>query len=317
MNRAFDLRPVLLLLSLLCIATETAYSREVVIIGQGGEAWDPNAGQGTHILTGWLWPEKADPSLNLAEGDESQRRGLFGRGGSVDLPNALGLTDSEKSILSAVVVDGDTTTALERSGPRTNGTIIDIDLGSPFGVNLIRLFPRPGQEEKTLRGYSLLVSDGLPESMGVGGRPIYTTILDREPNERDTISVSFSDRYVRFVRTISRTSIEFEIDEIQVFGAGFSPLAIYESQPVPFDRIATFERIEWSEVKTGNPGASRVVVRTRTGFDDTPLVYSRAVRDGVGNLVDFVPWKLNAKIPTPAEPFVLTDPVTGEFVAKF
>jgi hypothetical protein len=212
------------------------------------------------------------------------------------------------------MVDGDARTSFKRKGRSYYGTLIDLDLGRPFGVNLIRFFPSLGNHD-FLRRYALYISPGTPESIDPFGQPIYTTVAEDAANDQDTVVVHLNNQYVRFIRLKALSTIEFEIAEIEVFGSGFQPVAVYTSEPIDLKHIATWGQIEWSQAKTGLAGNSDLIIRTRSGNDETPVIYTRKLLEGwTGRLLGLVPWKKGAKAGLSVN---LPDPATGKIVNIF
>ena len=305
--------------SLLCLcavwgivigACGEALSSEIYRVGSGGHPWDPEAGENTDVRLGWLWPMQLDSTLNLAEGVEDIQSGLFGRGGDIRLPNVPGLVASKERKVAGYMVDGDPTTAFDRKEETSNqGILIDLDLGARFGIDLIRFFPRPRYSGFFLRRYGLSIGRGTPETTSPWGAPVYEEIVPDAVNDQDTIAVVLDAEPLRYIRIQSKTFAGFEIADIQVFGRGFVPNASYASKPIDLSDAASWGKIEWLEAKTGAFSASQVTVATRSGNDDTPVIYTRALRDTLGALLGFVPWAKETKAPVALE---LVHPVTGE-----
>ncbi|MCY3762267.1 MAG: hypothetical protein OXH50_13535, partial [Gemmatimonadetes bacterium] len=248
---------------------------------------------------GWIFPQRVSEELNLS-------LGILGRGGSVTSPTVLG---SEIEAQLALMLDNDGTTALDRKGETVvAGMLMDFDLGARFGVRGIQFFPRnahPGYpapdfpfQEDYLKAFELFLNDG-DEDNQVEGKPIWGSFTLRAPNDDAIVDLAIPPQYVRFIRLQSRTPVPFEIAEFRVFGTGFVPTADFISDIFDLgDDLALWGRIRWIAETTGLDGFSGVRVRTRTGNDDTPLVFSRSTIVG-GAQVD-VPWKEGAVAGTDA-----------------
>lgn len=249
---------------------------------------------------GWIFPQRADEEKNIT-------LGILERGGSVTAPTILELGIEDQL---AWMIDGDGETAFERKsvpgGAQVNalGVIMDFDLGARFGVNRIRFFPRnappdflapafPFQND-FIRGYELFLNDG-SEKTQAEGRPVLTTFKLEPQNDEAVVDLRIPPQYVRFIRLKSQTVIGFEIAEFQVFGSGFVPRAEYVSNIFDLGpELALWGKIRWAEEYLGGADLSRVYISTRTGEDDTPLVFNRVDLKSGGE----VPWKETAVVTT-------------------
>jgi len=239
------------------------------------------------INPGWIVPKQTDPTVNIS-------LGTYERGGEVMSPNASGASDADMQAM----VDGDSVTAFTRKDTpavKVNplGVLINLDLGARFGVNRIRFFPRnagqtgdytprvPGSPENPfhndfLRAYELYLNDGTEETL-FNGFPIWTLVRSEDENDQSVTDLQLPLQYVRYIRIASRTTIDFEIDEIQVFGRGFVPLAQFISDLFDLGDLATWGNLRWEEDFVGNPHETQALISTRSGNDDTPFVYFRKV----------------------------------------
>jgi hypothetical protein len=164
------------------------------------------------------------------------------------------------------------------------GILIDIDLGARFGINRFRFFPRnaldsypapqfPFQNE-FMRAYEIFVNDGTPEAQ-FEGTPILQTVAIETQNEEQVVDVRIEPQYVRFVRLKSLTPAGFEIAEFQIFGTGFVPEAGYLSNIFDFGDLALLGNLRWIQLAQGDPGRSRLNLRTRSGRDPDPVEYNK------------------------------------------
>ena len=204
----------------------------------------------------------------------------------------------------AAIIDEDAETAFRRKASAAGevviarGIIMDLDLGARFGVNRIRFFPRNTVraneefkfENDFMRGYSLELNDGSEET-SVEGRPQYTTFVRVEDNTDAVVDLSLPLQFVRYVRLVSLSNIGFEVDELEVFGAGFVPEAQYLSDIFDLGDLANWGNLRWSERREGIAGLSDIRVFTRSGRDTTPFVFNRFNAD-----LQEVPWKASAEI---------------------
>ncbi|MXX37964.1 MAG: hypothetical protein F4Y91_02265 [Gemmatimonadetes bacterium] len=241
---------------------------------------------------GWIFPEKADQTDNIA-------LQLLDRGGSVTAPTVL--TDLGKDLLK--MIDDNASSAFERkSSPGQNvralGVILQFDLGARFGVSRIRFFPRNADpdflapdfpfQDDYMRAYELFLNDGTRETLAAG-LPVFTSVLLVLQNEQPVVDVQIEPQYVRYIQLKSQTTVGFEIGEFQVFGEGFVPTAEYHSDVFDLgENLALWGNLRWEEESQGDPIRSQVPISTRSGFDDSPVVFNRLRNDLDGAEV---PWK--------------------------
>ncbi len=175
-----------------------------------------------------------------------------------------------------------------------------IDLGRYFPVRLVRFYPTSGLPkvssytllsgavgtEKHIAGLNIddptVGQIGFPRFENMS-RILPTFVVDRsEPiNLDDTVSVLFDpSKKVRFSRLDFRTSLDYDLAEVEFFGDGFLPEASYVTKPLSLPS-ATLGRIFWDEEKLGNPAKSRAIVRMQTGVNQEPQVMFRLNDFGV------------------------------------
>ena len=241
---------------------------------------------------GWIFPEKADQTDNIV-------LQLLDRGGSVTAPTVL--TDLGKDLLK--MIDNNASSAFERkSSPGQNvralGVILQFDLGARFGVSRIRFFPRNADpdflapdfpfQDDYMRAYELFLNDGTRETLAAG-LPVFTSVLLVLQNDQPVVDVQIEPQYVRYIQLKSQTTVGFEIGEFQVFGEGFVPTAEYHSDVFDLgENLALWGNLRWEEESQGDPIRSQVPISTRSGFDDSPVVFNRLRSDLDGAEV---PWK--------------------------
>ena len=247
---------------------------------------------------GWLAPQQADETANIA-------LGLLDRGGRLGAPTILSQVIKDQLIF---MIDDDPTTAFERKTARgasqvnSLGVIMDFDLGARFGVERIQFFPRNAHpdflapdfpfQNDFLRGFELLLNDGSEETQ-VANQPVLTTVELEPENEEPVVELTIPPQYVRFIRLKSQTTVGFEIAEFRVFGSGFVPRADYLSNIFDFgEELALWGRIRWQEEHFGVERLSRLRISSRSGWDDTPLEFTRQhPKSG-----EDVPWREGAVI---------------------
>lgn len=241
------------------------------VTDSGTALFDPDS------IAGWIVPVRVDPGVNIA-------LGVLDRGGSIDLN--LSSTQYDQAQLEGIVT-GDHKVAFDRKpvGGRSlqnNGLEIFLDLGARFGVNRIVFYPRMTEQfpfaNDFMRGYELYLNDGLAINAFESGQPRFVSPARRVTDNSDTVVVTDVDpQFVRYVKLKSVINAGFEIDELEIYGTGFVPEATYESLPLEMTDRSVWGRIQWSERFTGDPEMSQVEIRVRSGSDDTPDEYLRAV----------------------------------------
>jgi len=244
---------------------------------------------------GWIWVKQVDPTENIA-------LGTYKRGGKVISPNTQPTTFSikwdeyDRRLKGIVTGDHDVAFEAWKRLLKPVGFIIQIDLGARFGVDRIRFYPRHSEkfpfQEYALKAFELSLNDGSPENM-VEGRPIYR-IVRRVDNwdeiapdtlESWDVQVRIPLQYVRFIQIVSLKPRGWEIDEVEVYGRGYVPEAAYESNVIDVKKLTGQElgvwgKIWWEQKQDGNPYKSRILVRTRSGTDDSPMIYYRVLAPG-------------------------------------
>ena len=318
---------VMVLLGMSCLAVQDLRAERLTIImgGENGLEWRDGGGTVAALIqtgptqveisntpgnviefdaggrAGWLSPQKADETLNIA-------LGLLDRGGRLNAPTILS-RDIRANLI--FMVDDDPTTAFERKtapgATQVNslGVIMDFDLGARFGVERIQFFPRNAHpnfpapdfpfQNDYLRGFELLLNDGSEETQ-VANQPVLTTVKLEPENEEPIVELNIPPQYVRFIRLKSQTTVGFEIAEFRVFASGFVPRADYLSNIFDFGELALWGRIRWEEEHFGVERLSRLLLSSRSGWDDTPLEFTRIDRDSEAN----VPWQEGAVVTTAA-----------------
>lgn len=238
---------------------------------------------------GWMFPTRADVTDNIVLTAED-------RGGVVTAPSVLGALSDLPNM-----VDDDGATAFERKErdgrpARALGVILQFDLGARFGVSRIRFFPRnaaadyaspdtPFQDD-FLKAYEILLNDGTEETTSAG-LPVFSSVLLETQNDEAVVDVSIEPQYVRYLQLKSQTTVGFEVAEFQVFGEGFVPTALFQSDVFDMSTdLAVFGNLRWQQDAIGDPGRATLEISTRTGLDDSPVVFHRVRDDG-----SEVPWR--------------------------
>ena len=274
MNRPHFFRPswmcILLFIST-GLATLKAHGETIIIGGGPGSLeWD---GQYSEVSVidfetnpGHIQPIKNKPEDNLA-------LKILERGGTVTSPNArivLETSEAESIQLLNQMISGDTTKAFEVKGIIAVGIIIDIDLGERFAVNRLRFFPRSNFENFFLKGYEISLNDGSEEQRNLAGTPDFRLFKTVGRNTKSIVEENIPLQFVRFIKIKQLVRGEWEIDEIQIFGEGFSSAASYTSTVLDQQQPAVFGGIIWSGGNIGEPTKAGVTLSTRSGTSPDP-----------------------------------------------
>lgn len=309
-----------LVLVLLAVQNLGAERRTIVMGGEDGLEWASGGGTIAALIqtgpteveisntpgnvlefdadgrVGWLSPQQADETVNIA-------LGLLDRGGRLGAPTILSQVIKDQLIF---MIDDDPTTAFERKTARgasqvnSLGVIMDFDLGARFGVERIQFFPRNAHpdfpapdfpfQNDFLRGFELLLNDGSEETQ-VANQPVLTTVELETENEEPIVELTIPPQYVRYIRLKSQTTVGFEVAEFRVFGSGFVPRADYLSNIFDFgEELALWGRIRWEQQHFGTERLSRLLISSRSGWDDTPVEFTRL---HLGSGAE-VPWREGA-----------------------
>ena len=179
------------------------------------------------------------------------------------------------------------------------GIIIVLDLGSRIGLNKIRFYPRntvqPSPttpfEDDYLRAFDLLVNDGL--LLTDEGNPVWRELVSESDNPGPVVEIDIDPPQVlRHIRLQSKTSINWEIDEIEIYGEGFFTTGRYLSDIFDAGEPVAWTNLRWSEEIVGRPEDSSLEIRTRTGTDDSPFVFTRKL-NGISDAEE-IPFAINS-----------------------
>ena len=229
--------------------------------------------------------------LRIAEGD-NVAIGTIERGGDIDSPNVFDFSGTFKPLdlemmLKELLSDdpGGELLAFERKNQNSLGILVLLNLGARFGVERIRIYPRntvvsspstPFQNDY-LRAYELFTNDGL--NLTSENTPIWDPLIAETDNQVAVIDVPLDPpRYVQHLRLRATSPVDFEIDEIEIFGKGFLSRAQYVSDIFDAGQPAVWGTLRWVEEVLGDPRFSSAQIRTRTGTDTSPFVYTRRLR---------------------------------------
>ncbi|NKB66525.1 MAG: hypothetical protein GKR89_05650 [Candidatus Latescibacteria bacterium] len=281
-----------------------ALAFEELIVGRGGLGWGEAAEEVALIDVApdsvWLWP--ADPRENLAPT-------ALGRGGRIfGLFTPEGDPEAAPQLIEvpqlAFMIDGDQSTAFnpdEQGLPRQMP--IFIDLGAPFRIDGLRFFPRLDSDHRQLfmQTFDLSINDGsAPQIFAINLTALsYSTLLRSSisrPNNEVIVqwprTIDFSDvRQTRYVQLRALENLPWEIAELEIDAEGSVPTGEYISRPLP----GRGGNPVWGRVRNraGDLDDLPIVLQTRSGADEEPLLYFMRVGGEEGELqqIDRTVWE--------------------------
>ena len=256
-----------LLIGLLSNATP-ALAVDTLDVGQDGRLgrWDSIVEEAKFLGVApdsiWMWPAEPGENLSLR---------LAERGGM-----AVGLAANPDGILrvpiGTLLYDGNSATAFnpDQFAAFNRSTPVEIDLGATFRVNRVRLFPRLDRQNRRrfLQVFRLYTKD----ASGAEYDPAIS-FFATTPNVEPVVERPFASRDVRYVLIEPSTEREWELAEVEIYGAGDAPVGTYISRPVR----ARYTNIVWGKVRYegGSIENAPATVQTRTGPDRDPEHYFR------------------------------------------
>ena len=256
-----------LLIGLLCSAT-SALAVDSLDVGQDGRLgrWDSIVEEAKFLGVArdsiWMWPVEVGENLSLR---------LAERGGM-----AVGLVANPDGILrvplGTLLYDGNPATAFDpdQFAAIDRNTLVEIDLGAVFRVNRVRLFPRLDRQNRRrfLQVFRLYTK---AERQAEYDPAI--SFFAATPNVEPVVERPFGSRNVRYVLIEPSTEREWELAEVEIYGAGDAPVGTYISRPVR----TRYPNIVWGKVRYegGSIENAPATVQTRTGSDRDPEHYFR------------------------------------------
>lgn len=276
---------------LLCLLwSSDAAARLGWSVGNAGNEWGSAAAEldGVDLDTraSWMRPDSLSTRDNLALGS-------IGRGGGVSSPQGIMLSQEAREYegskgknLMNNLVDGDPETVFEMDEESARGTLsgfVELDLGDIIpGVTKIRFYPRTAFDDRFMRGYEVAINDGSPQSVGLRGVLIWDQVERNDNNSVPLVELTIPAQPVRYIKLQSRTTLPWEVAELEVEGGGFVRRATYVSQVIDLTEKeqgeANLGRISWAAQV--DPQA-RLEIRTRSGNTLDPFLYFQLdVQDG-------------------------------------
>ena len=262
--------------------------------------------------------ERVPGSMHLVEvvPGENVASTALSRGGYINAPNVFGETEGfgfagglDRNKLQNFILpelldqteEGGEIEAFERKNIPNGvfGIIIVLDLGSRIGLNKIRFYPRntvqPSPttpfEDDYLRAFDLLVNDGL--QLTDEGNPVWRELVSESDNPDPVVEIDIDPPQVlQHIRLQSKTSINWEIDELEIYGEGFFATGRYLSDIFDAGEPVAWTNLRWTEEVVGKPEHSSLEIRTRTGTDDSPFVFTRKL-NGISDAEE-IPFAINS-----------------------
>jgi hypothetical protein len=165
------------------------------------------------------------------------------------------------------LVDGDVGTPVTfRKGVSALGQSVEIDIGSLFPINRVRVLTQPPSrltwEDHSVRGYSVLVSKDGVSFLDVASRNQIS-----EFQETEVVFPTTPARFVRLVITeFANRNSNPRVGEIEVFGTGVSAQGTYLSPPLDLglEAVKDFGSVrQYSDI----PSNTEMDLRFRSGND--------------------------------------------------
>ena len=255
-----------LLISFLC--GTTALAVDTLDVGQGGRLgrWDSLVEEAQFLGVAsdsiWMWPAEPGENLSLRLAE----RGGTAVGVVADLDGILRVP------LGTLLYDGDASTAFDPDefAALSRSTPVEMDLGAVFRVDRVRLFPRLDRQN---RRRFLQVFRLHTKAASQAGYDPAIRFFPSTPNVEPVVERSFDSRDVRYVLIEPSTEREWELAEVEIYGAANAPVGTYVSRPFR----ARSNNIVWGKVRYegGSIENAPAVVQTRTGLDRDPEHYFR------------------------------------------
>ena len=140
-------------------------------------------------------------------------------------------------------------------------------LGGRFLVREIRFRPLADRPDHFLEQFRIGISDADFNTFRV---PWFPTLIEVRENTDDEVSVLLDPPVTTEavqLRIIRDTPKEIGLADFEVYGGGFVGQAVYESDVIELDEIASWGDIRWSGRRDS---LARVDIRTRIGSDPQP-----------------------------------------------
>ncbi len=288
-------------------------ARELWVAGETNNSWVSVSEEMDNLedASGWLQP--IDVSGQNLTDSAIRRRGwvdgthfadephLFGINGTLDAGWGISATATRDVWARDFVVGRDKSGNVRISTEEFQDVTVIVDLGARFGVDSLSVISRLGKEDRFIKAFQVFVNDGqeifVPppgeEELGfweswfpiIQDWPLLATV-ERVEEDRVGLRVPVTNvRYVAFNDNISLPDPEgWEIDEFQLWGAGYVLSADYVSEVINLGQESfNLGDIRW-EV-SADPGAT-VEIRTRTGQTAEPNLYFERTGRGLSGVTE-------------------------------
>ena len=235
---------------------------EELVVGGSGRDWSETAliFSSVEATDGSLAPIEADTTENLLT-----RVKELG-GSAVSSVRVIG---GRNEILGQLT-DGDRSTGW-RVFTNTNGAELTVDMGAVF--TLSRLLFRRGvliSDDRSLRGYEILVNDGDSLRSFVRTEPVFNLIARDPAHGEPELDLSFPPQPVRFLKLRSTGERSFQMGDLELFGSGVTPFARYVSSVIELEAPATFGPVSVGAHIDSN---AQVLFSTKTGYVPDDSLY--------------------------------------------
>ena len=159
----------------------------------------------------------------------------------------------------------------------TPGTA-NIFLGNPYLIDRVRIvsgLTDPGKTVQNIRIYIGLTSE-MPSGVDVIGMapPFVPWIIEVRDNREQVLDVAIPPHEeVDFLQVaVGEHNEDMEVQEVEIYTKGLVKKSTYISNIIAFDRPMAWGDLRWSGLRDTK---AKVLIQTRSGYDDTPVVFWR------------------------------------------
>lgn len=162
----------------------------------------------------------------------------------------------------------------------TEGTA-NIDLGGLFRIDRIRVISGLRDLGKLVQTVRVFMAQELPEEshVTIHPRPWSPWLVEVRDNREQILDIPIPPHddigYVQV--TLGEHDTEWEVHDIQIFAKGFAQRSTYTSNIIEFEEEMAWGELRWSGSREEQ---AKVSVQSRSGSDDTPLLYLRSTGRG-------------------------------------
>ena len=207
-------------------------------------------------------------------------------------------------------IDGDPATFFAAQAYSEYNEFYTIDLGVSAPVDRFAFYPPEGRDALTQEPYrpnfafakyelsGSLDPVGVAKEEGTHYRPLDILLASVDLNTEAVVNVEFPLQYLRFLRIYffpdsGSFYAKFALAELEVFGRGFPPQAVWTSQVIDLGQTVNIGRVRFGASKWRREGdqlaaapdaPTSAQVEIKTGLDPTPTGYHGY--DDIGQLVE-------------------------------